>query len=215
MPAGRRASLTRSKATPIVVILPRPHTHSERRKAHQQFWKDVSEHIPRWRRATLTLPLEADMFPLLESCAHEPTAFKLIMPPENHYVIDLFRGVAPRLRHLELDYLSLRNWTAPFLRSSHLTVLLLTDVEHSGPTIHQVATILRSCGAWKSLPCRESPSRTASMNPITIHLLTTNPPTTQSSPSHYPGSESCTSALSLPTSPRKSSAYWTRRSALA
>ncbi|KAG8861500.1 hypothetical protein FRB96_002949 [Tulasnella sp. 330] len=147
---GWRASLKRSKATPIEVTL-MPSTALSLRKANQEFWDDVSRHIPRWRTAVLNLMAESDASPLTEWSAHRLRQADITFVGDDYFVLDLFHGVAPRLEDLRLNNMSLLDWNTPFICSTRLKVLTLKDITYSGPTVRQVAMILRSCGALERL----------------------------------------------------------------
>ncbi|KAG8987150.1 hypothetical protein FRB93_004924 [Tulasnella sp. JGI-2019a] len=61
--------------------------------------------------------------------------------------IDLFHGIAPRLRELMLHQISLKNWDSPFL--FNLRELFLSELY--GPTMQQLLAILEACSCLERL----------------------------------------------------------------
>ncbi|KAG8997667.1 hypothetical protein FRB93_014027 [Tulasnella sp. JGI-2019a] len=100
--------------------------------------------IKDWKKGFISM-LEANPAPILRELWLTHSFYELDEgldeESEDMIKVDLFRGIAPRLQVLSLQYISLRNWSAPFL--FNLRELSLYMV--SGLTMGQLLVILEAC----------------------------------------------------------------------
>lgn len=104
--------------------------------------REACAHLDRWRTAELRVDVDTTLSALLERSAPalEEITLEPCGKPDWAVYVDLFRGDAPRLRSLDLSYISIP-WDSGIL--SNLELLRLYNLPLSTPlTLNQILTIL-------------------------------------------------------------------------
>ncbi|KAG8996451.1 hypothetical protein FRB94_008282 [Tulasnella sp. JGI-2019a] len=120
---------------------------------NEAMWPVALSHLRRWEWARLMLSGHS-FLPDLETPF--PDGFKSLEldvddDHRNPQAVDLFKGHAPGLRHLSLQYISLHNWDSPILRGLH--TLQLSHIKN-GPSLQQMIDILQGCEDLRELSLR-------------------------------------------------------------
>lgn len=142
--AGARNSLAlqTSRQCPLDVAFDLQKNHKLNGQLVIASLREACAHLDRWRTAELKVDVDTTLWPLLERSA--PVLESIILEsgglPSRTVSVDLFRGHAPRLRSLDLSYVSIP-WDSGIL--SNLELLRLYNLPLStSPTFNQILTIL-------------------------------------------------------------------------
>ncbi|KAG8990769.1 hypothetical protein FRB94_000716 [Tulasnella sp. JGI-2019a] len=128
----------------------------QREDGYISLWTAVSKQIWRWQSASLVLvpymdlsSLENDPAPILRELRLKGDGML-----SSGRSLDLFQGRrAPELRHITLEGVSLRDWSAPTLSGLH-SLTVTSFLTEPGPSLHQFYDILRACPDLRHLCVR-------------------------------------------------------------
>ncbi|KAG8852962.1 hypothetical protein FRB96_008481 [Tulasnella sp. 330] len=143
-------TLTLSNSHPLTLNLIDNHWPQA---SHMALWQTVSKHIWRWESASVILSpdmdvssLEGDPPPALQELRLQGQG---MIPAARS--LDLFRGRrAPKLLHITLEAVSLRNWSSSTLTGLH-SLTFKNFIAEPGSSIYQFYDILRACPSLQHL----------------------------------------------------------------